>query len=160
MQKFTFSQVSDAQELIQKLAHRHLGEQNVEADVREILTNVKTQKDSFLIEKIREFDCKEFNSPLRVSESEIQQGAAQVSPEDMEIIAEAARNIRSFHEAQLEKSWFQTREDGSVLGQKISPVHRAGLYVPGGKGPAQSCYDPLAICSCLFPPWDFVFLFF
>ena len=134
MQKFTFLQVSDAQELIQKLACRHLGEQDVEADVRTILENVKTQKDSFLFEKIREFDCKEFNHPLRVSEAEIQQGAAQVSPEDMEIIAEAARNIRSFHEAQLEKSWFQTREDGSIVGQKISPVNRAGLYVPGGKG--------------------------
>lgn len=134
MQKFTFLQVSDAQELIQKLAHRHLGEQDVEADVRAILENVKTQKDNYLIEKIREFDCKEFNYSLRVSENEIQQGAAQVSPEDMEIIAEAARNIRSFHEAQLEKSWFQTREDGSILGQKISPVNRAGLYVPGGKG--------------------------
>lgn len=134
MQKFTFLQVSDAQELIRKLAHRHLGEQDVEADVRAILENVKTQKDSYLLEKIREFDCKEFNASLRVSENEIQQGAAQVSPEDMEIIAEAARNIRSFHEAQLEKSWFQTREDGSILGQKISPVRRAGLYVPGGKG--------------------------
>lgn len=134
MQKFTFLQVSDAQELIQKLAHRHLGEQDVEADVRAILENVITQKDNYLIEKIREFDCKEFNYSLRVSENEIQQGAAQVSPEDMEIIAEAARNIRSFHEAQLEKSWFQTREDGSILGQKISPVNRAGLYVPGGKG--------------------------
>lgn len=134
MQKFTFLQVSDAQELIRKLAHRHLGEQDVEADVRAILENVKTQKDSYLLEKIREFDCKEFNASLRVSENEIQQGAAQVSPEDMEIIAEAARNIRSFHEAQLEKSWFQTREDGSILGQKISSVRRAGLYVPGGKG--------------------------
>lgn len=134
MQKFTFLQVSDAQELIRKLAHRHLGEQDVEADVRAILENVKTQKDSYLLEKIREFDCKEFNASLRVGENEIQQGAAQVSPEDMEIIAEAARNIRSFHEAQLEKSWFQTREDGSILGQKISPVRRAGLYVPGGKG--------------------------
>lgn len=134
MQKFTFLQVSDAQELIQKLAHRHLGERDVEADVRAILENVKTQKDSYLLEKIREFDSREFNASLRVSESEIQQGAAQVSPEDMEIIAEAARNIRSFHEAQLEKSWFQTREDGSISGQKISPVNRAGLYVPGGKG--------------------------
>lgn len=134
MQKFTFLQVSDAQELIQKLAHRHLGERDVEADVRAILENVKTQKDSYLLEKIREFDSREFNASLRVSESEIQQGAAQVSPEDMEIIAESARNIRSFHEAQLEKSWFQTREDGSISGQKISPVNRAGLYVPGGKG--------------------------
>ncbi len=134
MQKYTFSQASEAQELIDKLAGRHLGEQNVEGEVREILEAVKIKKDSFLIEKIRAFDCREFNNPLRLSESEIQQGAAQVSPEDMEIIAEAARNIRSFHEAQLEKSWFQTREDGTILGQKISPVRRAGLYVPGGKG--------------------------
>lgn len=134
MQKYTFSQLAEAKDLVEKLADRHLGEQNVEVQVREILDAVKTQKDSFLVEKIKQFDCKDFNAPLRVSEAEIQQGAAQVSPEDMEIISEAAGNIRSFHQAQLEKSWFQTREDGSMLGQKVSPVKRAGLYVPGGKG--------------------------
>ncbi len=134
MQKYTFSQAGEAEDLIRKLADRHLGEQDVEAEVRQILEAVQNQKDVFLIEKIRQFDCSDFNVPLRVGEAEIQQGAAQVSPEDMEIIAEAARNIRSFHEAQLEKSWFQTREDGSILGQKVSAVKRAGLYVPGGKG--------------------------
>ena len=134
MQKYIISQLNEVKDLIQKLANRHLGEQDVEGNVREILQAVKEKKDSFLIEKIQEFDCKEFNQSLRVSEVEIQQGALQVSSEDMEIITEAAKNIRIFHEAQLEKSWFQTREDGSIIGQKVSPVKRAGLYVPGGKG--------------------------
>lgn len=134
MRKYSFLQLSDANELLEKLANRHLGEQDVEGTVRDILTRVQKEKDSFLYEKIRQFDCKNFNAPLRVGEAEIQQGAMQVSPEDLDIISEAAGNIRAFHEAQREKSWFQTKEDGTILGQKVSPVKRAGLYVPGGKG--------------------------
>ena len=60
--------------------------------------------------------------------------AATVPAEDRECIAQAASNIRAFHENQKEKSWFTTRPDGTVLGQMVNPVARVGLYVPGGKG--------------------------
>ena len=134
MQKYIFSHVSEAKELIQKLLNRHEEGQNIENDVHAILESVRTKGDDFLIGQTRLFDCPQFEGGLRVSHDEIQQGAASIGPEELEIISAAAANIRQFHEAQKENSWFQTKADGTILGQKVSPVHRAGLYVPGGKG--------------------------
>ena len=89
---------------------------------------------SALFDYTRRFDCPEFAAPLRVSEQDIAWAAASISPEHREQISEAAHNIRTFHKEQLEKSWFQTRPDGSILGQRVLPVDRVGLYVPGGQG--------------------------
>ena len=102
--------------------------------MREILANVREKGDEALIDYTRRFDCPEFAAPLRVSEQDIAWAAASISPEHREQISEAAHNIRTFHKEQLEKSWFQTRPDGSILGQRVLPVDRVGLYVPGGQG--------------------------
>lgn len=134
MEKFTFSHVTEAKELIAKLLNREEEGQNLESNVLEILNSVRELGDDFLKSQTRLFDCKDFEGDLRVSADAIMQGAAQVVPDDLEKIAQAAANIRQYHEAQKENSWFQTRQDGSILGQKVSPVYRAGLYVPGGKG--------------------------
>jgi len=134
MEKYIFSHVSEAKELIQKLLNRQAEGQNTEASVQEILQSVRTSGDDFIIAQTRLFDCPSFEGEFRVSQSEITQGAASVSSEALEMISQAATNIRQFHEAQKENSWFQTKEDGTILGQKVSPVNRAGLYVPGGKG--------------------------
>ena len=82
----------------------------------------------------RKFDAPGMELPLRVAQEEMARAAASISGEDRNIIIEAASHIREFHEAQKDKSWFITREDGSILGQMMQPVERAGLYVPGGKG--------------------------
>ena len=107
---------------------------SVEGSVREILADVREKGDEALIDYTRRFDCPEFAAPLRVSEQDIAWAAASISPEHREQISEAAHNIRTFHKEQLEKSWFQTRPDGSILGQRVLPVDRVGLYVPGGQG--------------------------
>ena len=107
---------------------------SVEGSVREILANVREKGDEALIDYTRRFDCPEFAAPLRVSEQDLAWAAASISPEHREQISEAAHNIRTFHKEQLEKSWFQTRPDGSILGQRVLPVDRVGLYVPGGQG--------------------------
>ncbi len=114
-------------------------EESVDAVVHDIIQNVQTNGDSALLEYTKRFDCPhiaEASMPfsLRLDPSDIAKSAAAVSGDDINIIAEAAENIRIFHEAQLEKSWFITKEDGTVVGQKILPVDRAGLYVPGGTG--------------------------
>ncbi len=114
-------------------------DKSVDNAVKEIIDNVRSQGDAVLLEYTKRFDCPqlpetESGFSLRLDASEIARGAAAVSGEDMGIIAEAAANIRSFHEAQMEKSWFITQDDGSILGQKVTPVDRAGLYVPGGQG--------------------------
>ena len=134
MEKYTFSHVSEAKELIEKLLNRHEEGENIEASVQAILQSVRTDGDDFLIKQTRLFDCPNFEGSLQISQSEIQQGAALISPEELEMISTAAANIRQFHEAQKDNSWFNTRPDGTILGQKVSPVQRAGLYVPGGKG--------------------------
>ncbi len=106
---------------------------SVEGTVRDILAAVRARGDEALLEYTRRFDCPNLQE-LRVSPQEIAEAAASVADADRAIIAEAAANIRAFHEAQVEKSWFLTKEDGTVLGQKVTPVDRVGLYVPGGKG--------------------------
>ncbi|SDF37170.1 histidinol dehydrogenase [Desulfovibrio legallii] len=133
-----------------------------EAAVQEILAAVRERGDAALVDYTRKFDCPDFAPPLRVTEQEIARAAATVSIENREIISAAAANIRIFHEAQVEKSWFLTRQDGSILGQQVTPVDAAGLYVPGGQGgntplissllmsaiPAQVAGAPrLAVCT-------------
>lgn len=107
---------------------------SVESAVRAILDDVRVRGDEALLEYTRRFDCAAFEPPMRLSEMEIARSAASVSPEQREYIGDAARNIRRFHEAQREKSWFETLPDGSILGQRVLPVDSVGLYVPGGQG--------------------------
>ncbi|MFR8275481.1 MAG: histidinol dehydrogenase [Desulfovibrio fairfieldensis] len=106
----------------------------VENAVRDILAAVRDKGDEALVDFTRRFDCPDFAPPLRVSEQEIARAAASVSVESREQISGAAANIRAFHEAQLEKSWFLTRPDGSILGQRVLPVDAVGLYVPRRPG--------------------------
>ena len=107
---------------------------DVDSKVRSILDTVRQDRDQALVQYTRQYDCPDFEGSLRVSEQEIALGAAGVPSEARECIAQAASNIRAFHEEQKEKTWITTRPDGSMLGQMVNPVARAGLYVPGGKG--------------------------
>ena len=116
------------------LLQRQDSGQGVEDAVRASVDAVRSSGDDALVEYTRKFDCPDFAPPLRVSGQEIARAAASVSVEHRELIASAAANIRAFHEAQVEKSWFITRPDGSILGQHVSPVDAAGLYIPGGQG--------------------------
>lgn len=70
---------------------------------------------------------------IRVTEEEIREAYARMDPELVEVMKRSAANIRAFHEKQLRNSWFDTREDGSILGMRITPIGRVGVYVPGGK---------------------------
>ncbi len=108
--------------------------QDVENQVRAILADVRERGDAALLERTRAFDAPEMTMPFAVPQEELARAAASISGEERSVIVEAASHIRAFHEAQKDKSWFITREDGSILGQKVDAVDRAGLYVPGGKG--------------------------
>ena len=120
---------------------RHLADRShpdsapdVEGNVRAILDAVAAKGDEALLEQTRRFDCPTMELPLAVGPDDLQRAAASIPADDLDIMAEAAAHIREFHEAQKERSWFMTRPDGTMLGQKVEPVDRAGLYVPGGKG--------------------------
>lgn len=101
------------------------------AVVRSIIKQVRTFGDQALFELTEKFD-RVVLSKLRVSEREIEKAYEEIDPELLAIIREAANNIRFYHEQQKRQSWFVTKEDGTVLGQKITPLDAVGVYVPGG----------------------------
>lgn len=104
---------------------------NVEDIVSEIINNVKENGDKALFEYCKKFDKAELSS-LAVSEEEIMDAVNSVEPKFIEILKSAALNITKFHEKQKRNSFIINDENGIVTGQKIIPIDRAGLYVPGG----------------------------
>ena len=104
---------------------------NVEATVADIIAAVRAEGDAALYRFCRQFDRAELDS-LTVSAEEIDEAFASVEPKFIEILEKAAKNIRAFHEKQVRNSFILNNENGIVIGQKIIPVDRAGLYVPGG----------------------------
>lgn len=110
---------------------RVMPKMNVEGIVTEIIENVKANGDKALYEYCEKFDKAKLTS-LIVSEEEIKEAVASVEPEFLEILKRAAKNITKFHEKQKRNSFIINDENGIVIGQKVIPVDRAGLYVPGG----------------------------
>ncbi|MBQ8358198.1 MAG: histidinol dehydrogenase [Clostridia bacterium] len=104
---------------------------DVEAIVADIIANVRKNGDKALYEYCEKFDKVKLES-LAVSEAEIEAAVAEVPEEFLRILRTAAENIRHFHEKQKRNSFIINDRDGIVMGQKIIPVDRAGLYVPGG----------------------------
>lgn len=108
---------------------------STEKAVSGILADVRERGLEAVLDYTRRFDAPAFSAgAFAVPVAALEAAAAAIPASDKEILLEAGANIRRFHEAQKEQSWFQTRPDGTILGQVVSPVDRAGLYVPGGKG--------------------------
>lgn len=102
--------------------------------VQAILDDVKTNGDAALLDYTKRFDGVELTSELLpITQDEIAEAMQLVDGELIEIMKRSMENIRSYHAKQLRNSWFDTREDGSLLGQKITPIQKVGVYVPGGK---------------------------
>lgn len=105
-----------------------------ESVVNEIINRVKTGGDQALFDYTLKFDKYELTPEnIRVTKGEIEEAYKQIDPELVQVIRKSAENIRSFHAKQLRTSWFDAKEDGTILGMKITPIARAGVYVPGGK---------------------------
>ena len=105
-----------------------------EAAVANILANVKEKGDEALFSYTKEFDKVEVTpETIRVTEEEIEEAYKAVDASLLEVIRKALVNIRSYHEKQRQNSWFTSTENGTMLGQKVTPLNRVGVYVPGGK---------------------------
>ena len=104
---------------------------NVEEIVSDIIANVVQNGDKALLEYNKKFDKAEISS-LLVSQEEINDAVQSVDPRFLDVLQKAAANIRKFHEKQKRNSFILNEEPGVVMGQKVIPVDRAGLYVPGG----------------------------
>ena len=110
-----------------------------EETVNEMIRQVRARGDEALFEYTQKFDgCRLTAETVKVSQEEIRQAYREVSPEFLEVMKKAAANITRFHEKQLHNSWFLPEENGTILGQKITPIAVSGVYVPGGKAPYPS----------------------
>ena len=105
-----------------------------ESAVNDILSNVKTEGDKALFQYTKDFDKADINSSnVVVTQEEIDEAYNLVDKNLLNVIRKALVNIRSFHEKQKQYSWFDSKPDGTMLGQKVTALSRLGVYVPGGK---------------------------
>lgn len=105
-----------------------------ENTVAEIIRNVREGKDKALFEYTEKFDHTQMDAAhIRVQPQEIRAAYDSLDPELIRVMKKSAENIRLFHEKQKRNSWIETKDDGSILGQRIVPIEISGVYVPGGK---------------------------
>lgn len=105
-----------------------------EGRVNEIIENVRANKDAAIFEYTKKFDGADINADnILVTEEEIAEAYEQVDPKLLDVIRKALVNIRDYHAKQRQFSWFDSDESGIILGQKVTPLEKVGVYVPGGK---------------------------
>ena len=105
-----------------------------EAAVGEILSNVRANKDAALFKYTKDFDKADINaSNIVVTKEEIEEAYTKVDPKLVNVIRKALKNIKEYHEKQKQYSWFDSKPDGTILGQKVTALSKVGVYVPGGK---------------------------
>lgn len=124
---------------------------DVSSVVSDIIANVRARGDEALFEYSRKFDKAELTA-LEVTDEEIDEAFAAVEPEFLEILRKAAKNITAFHEKQVRNSFIISEKEGVVTGQKVTPIEKVGLYVPGGTAayPSTVLMDsiPAKIAGC------------
>lgn len=119
------------EELLQRSPHQY-GE--YEKVVSEVIAAVRDRGDEALFEYTERFDkCRLTADTIRVNEAQIKAAYERVDPNLIRVMKQAKENIRTYHAKQLQNSWFDAKEDGTILGQKITPLAKVGVYVPGGK---------------------------
>lgn len=122
-------------DLEQLIAWESVSNDTVFSTVRDIIEQIKSRGDEALIEYTNRFDRMNVSSmkELEISKDQLEQSAKAIGSETYALIEQAAKRIRAYHEHQKQESWSYTEADGTMLGQQVTPVDRAGLYVPGGK---------------------------
>lgn len=104
------------------------------AAVHTIVDKVKESGDAAVFAYTKEFDQTDITAEtIRVTDAEIQEARSKVNPELLSVMKKSMKNIRAYHEKQKQYSWFDSKPDGTILGQKITPIDSVGVYVPGGK---------------------------
>ena len=130
--KLTKESTKDILENLLKRSPNNYGK--FESTVAQILDKVKNEGDAALFAYTKEFDKADVTKEtIRVTDAEIEEAYAQIDPALLGVIRKALVNIRQYHEKQIQNSWFTSTTDGTMLGQKVTPLNRVGVYVPGGK---------------------------
>ncbi len=134
MNKYFLKAQDLTQSNIDKILNRVEDENNkVEVVVKNIIEAIKKDGDTALISYTKEFDKVELFQ-IRVTEEEIEEAFDQTEPGFIKVLEEARDNITQFHKCQIQETWKKEFSSGVILGQKVTPIPRVGLYVPGGKG--------------------------
>ena len=122
-------------ELLGNLLNRNPGSYGeYEETVNGIITDIRNNGDKALFEYTERFDkCVIDANSIKITRQEIEEAYKALDPEFVEVMKRSAENIRAFHEKQKRNTWIDTKEDGSILGQRILPIEISGVYVPGGK---------------------------
>ena len=130
--KLTKESTKDILENLLKRSPNNYGK--FEFTVAQILDKVKNERDAALFAYTKEFDKADVTKEtIRVTDAEIEEAYAQIDPALLGVIRKALVNIRKYHEKQIQNSWFTSETNGTMLGQKVTPLNRVGVYVPGGK---------------------------
>ena len=130
--KLTKESTKDILENLLKRSPNNYGK--FESTVAQILDKVKNEGDAALFAYTKEFDKADVTKEtIRVTDAEIEEAYAQIDPALLGVIRKALVNIRQYHEKQIQNSWFTSGTNGTMLGQKVTPLNRVGVYVPGGK---------------------------
>lgn len=124
------------------------GTSEQQAVVKKIIADVRARGDEALKAYTEKFDQVQLDSFL-VNEQEIEEAYGQVDEQFIAIVREAAENIRTYHAKQLRPSWMTTEENGTILGQKITPLDSVGVYVPGGTAAYPSSVLMNVIPACV-----------
>jgi len=135
-------------DILSNLLKRNPGQYTeYESVVADIIDNVRNRKDEAVFEYTNRFDKWGVNSSnVRVTQEEIDEAYNNYDKELIEVMKKSAANIEEYHEKQKVNSWIDTKEDGSILGQKVTPIENVGVYVPGGK----AAY-PSSTLMCVIP---------
>ena len=122
-------------ELTHLLAFEETQDKSIRETVSHILQDVKARGDEAVVEYTNRFDGMHVSamSDLKISKEDLKQAFDSLSPKEQHALTVSAERIRIYHQRQLQSSWQYTEADGTMLGQKITPLDRVGLYVPGGK---------------------------
>ena len=135
IQRLSTTQADFWQKLENLLAWNSVADEQVMQTVREILNRVRTEGDAAVLEYTRRFDRRQVQNvdELIIPEQRLQQALMSIDKNQREALEKAADRVRDYHQRQKQDSWQYMEADGTVLGQKITPLDRVGLYVPGGK---------------------------
>lgn len=135
IQRLNFRDATFRAELDKALAWNSISDQAVQASVHKILADVRERGDAAVVEWTNKLDGLQAESiqALEISRDELQHSLNNLPGDQSAALEKAAARIRRYHEKQKQDSWEYTDSDGSVYGQKVSPIDRVGMYVPGGK---------------------------
>ena len=135
IKRLNFQNENFRAELEQALAWDSISDQSVQESVSRIIADVRSRGDAAVLEWTNKLDGLNESAiqALEISQEELQESLKQISPEQTSALEKASDRIRRYHEKQKQDSWQYTDPDGSVYGQKVSPIDKVGMYVPGGK---------------------------